>query len=210
MLAPVVRKKATKYNREERIIICTLSLSLFFSFLSFSLSYGRRRRGRRRTNAVVTARRRPSRRRRAPAALSSEMPLSQPVEIAYGFATPAHVASMLFGFGVQSRSSQFHTHLLSVAHDEEESCMLHMYQFFSMSAKNALVGNAASYAASVGTHVGSPFEDKTSQFESSAQLVSLVALAHVIKSTCVASLPPNVTANDLNVTDKLVEQEVPS
>ena len=34
MLAPVVRKKATKYNREERIITCTHSLSLFsFSFL---------------------------------------------------------------------------------------------------------------------------------------------------------------------------------
>ena len=88
--------------------------------------------------------------------------------------------------------------------------MLHMYQFFSMSAKNALVGNAASYAASVGTHVGSPFEDKTSQFESSAQLVSLVALAHVIRSTCVTSLPPNMTANDLNNISILVEQEVPS
>lgn len=153
MLAPVVRKKATKYNREERIITCTLSLSFLF------LSYGRRRRRGRRTNAVVAARRRPSRRRRAPAALSGETPLPQPVEIAYGFATPAHVASTLFGFGVHGsthtpvESLQFHTHLLSVAHDEEESCMLHMYQFFSMSAKNALVGNAASYAASVGTHV---------------------------------------------------------
>ena len=131
----------------------TLSLSFLF------LSYGRRRRRGRRTNAVVAARRRPSR-RRAPAALSSETPLPQPVEIAYGFATPAHVTSMLFGFGLQSESSQLHTHLLSVAHDEEESCMPHVYTFFSMSAKNALLGNAASYAASVGTHVGSPFEDK--------------------------------------------------
>lgn len=34
MLAPVVRKKATKYNREERIITCTHSLSLFFFFLT--------------------------------------------------------------------------------------------------------------------------------------------------------------------------------
>ena len=88
--------------------------------------------------------------------------------------------------------------------------MPHVYTFFSMSAKNALLGNAASYAASVGTHVGSPFEDKTSQFESSAQLVSLVALAHVITSMCVASLPPNVTANDLNNISILAEQEVPS
>jgi hypothetical protein len=41
-------------------------------------------------------------------------------------------------------------------------------------------------------------------------LVSLVALAHVITSMCVASLPPNVTAIDLNNTDRLAEQEVPS
>ena len=34
MLAPAFRKKATKYNREERIITCTLSLSLFFFFLT--------------------------------------------------------------------------------------------------------------------------------------------------------------------------------
>ena len=34
MLAPAVRKKATKYNREERIITRTHSLSLFFFFLT--------------------------------------------------------------------------------------------------------------------------------------------------------------------------------
>ena len=77
-----------------------------------------------------------------------------------------------------------------------------------MSAKSALLGNAASYAASVGTQIGSPFEDKTSQFESSAQLVN--PLAHVITSMCVASLPPNVTANDVNNISILAEQEDPS